>query len=131
MRVLALDAALDRCSAAVVVDDVVLAGRQADGQERIFCSLRKGADGRNAPVTSSGVEQAIRVMAAQAGITKRVFPHLLRHSFATEWIRKGGNVISLRNVLGHFDLSMIQGVYSHLDTSDDYAAAMKVLLGKD
>jgi hypothetical protein len=33
--------------------------------------------------------------------------------------------------LGHADFSMIQGVCAHLDTSDDYAASMKVLLGKD
>ncbi|HUY56555.1 MAG TPA: tyrosine-type recombinase/integrase [Candidatus Micrarchaeaceae archaeon] len=108
-----------------------LAGRRAEGQDRVFASLRKGADGRHAPLTDSGVEQVIRLLAKEAGITKRVYPHLIRHSFATEWLRKGGNIISLQRVLGHADLSMIQGVYAHLDSSDDYQAAMAVLLGKD
>jgi integrase len=108
-----------------------LAGRQAEGRDRVFVSLRKGADGRHPPVTASGAEQAVRLMARAAGIEKRVYPHLLRHSFATEWLRRGGNIISLQRVLGHSDLSMISGVYSHLRTSDDYAAAMAVLLGKD
>jgi site-specific recombinase XerD len=108
-----------------------LAGRRADAHERVFVSLRKGTDGRYAPVTQGGVEQAIRVLAKEAGIEKRVYPHILRHSFATEWLRRGGNIISLQRVLGHADLSMIQGVYSHLDTSDDYQAAMRVLLGTD
>ena len=109
-----------------------LAGRHAEPHDRVFLSLRrKAANGDYAPLTISGAEQAVHLAAEEAGIAKRVYPHLLRHSFATEWLRRGGNVISLRNVLGHFDLSMIQGVYSHLDTSDDYAAAMKVLLGKD
>lgn len=108
-----------------------LAGRHAEGQDHVFVSLRKGADGERAPLTVSGAEQCIRLAALEAGITKRVYPHLLRHSFATEWLRRGGNVVSLRNVLGHFDLSMISGVYSHLDSSDDYAAAMAVLLGKE
>jgi site-specific recombinase XerD len=108
-----------------------LAGRRADPHERVFVSLRKGADGRHAPVTQSGVEQAIRILAVEAGIEKRVYPHILRHSFATEWLRRGGNIISLQRVLGHADLSMIQGVYAHLDSSDDYQAAMRVLLGTD
>ncbi|MGH7641960.1 MAG: tyrosine-type recombinase/integrase [Candidatus Dormibacteria bacterium] len=108
-----------------------LAGRHAEARERIFVGLRKDADGRYAPITKSGVEKAVRVMALEAGIEKRVYPHVLRHSFATEWLRRGGNIISLQRILGHADLSMIQGVYSHLDTSDDYQAAMRVLLGEE
>jgi integrase len=109
----------------------LLAGRKVSGRDRVFVSLRKGADGRYAPLTASGVGQAIRVLAQEAGIEKRVYPHLFRHSFATNWLRKGGNIISLQTILGHADLSMIQGVYSHLDSSDDYAAAMSVLMGDE
>lgn len=109
-----------------------LKGRHAEGSDRIFLSLRrKGADGDYAPLTVSGAEQVVHWAAVEAGITKRVYPHLLRHSFATAWVRSGKNLISLRNVLGHFDLSMIQGTYSHLNTSDDYDAMMSVLLGKE
>ena len=108
-----------------------LAGRRADARERVFVSLRKGADGRYAPLTESGCGQLVRVHAKEAGITKRVYPHLLRHSFATEWLRKGGNVISLQRILGHSDLSMITNVYSHLDSSDDFQAAMRVLTGQE
>ncbi|MGC2295295.1 MAG: tyrosine-type recombinase/integrase [Candidatus Dormiibacterota bacterium] len=108
-----------------------LSGRHAEPGDAMFVSLRKGAGGLYAPLTESGVEQAVRIMAKEAGIERRVYPHLLRHSFATEWLRKGGNVISLQRILGHADLSMITSVYVHLDTSDDYQAAMTVLLGKD
>lgn len=108
-----------------------LAGRRAEGRDAVFVALRKGADGQYAPLTKSGAEQAVRLLAQEAGISRRVYPHLFRHSFATEWLRRGGNIISLQRVLGHADLSMIQGVYAHLDSSDDYQAAMKVLLGKD
>ena len=107
-----------------------LAGRRAERHEPIFVGLRKGPDGHHAPVTKSGVEQAIRVLAKEAEIEKRVYPHMLRHSFATEWLRRGGNIVSLQRILGHADLSMIQGVYSHLDSSDDFHAAMRVLLGE-
>ena len=57
--------------------------------------------------------------------------HVFRHSFATEWLRRAANIISLQRILGDSDLTMIQGVYGHLDTSDDYQAAMRVLLGQD
>ncbi len=107
-----------------------LSGRGADSHDRVFVGLRKGADGRYAPVTNSGVEQAVRVLAKETGIEKRVYPNVLRHSFATEWLRRGGNIISLQRILGHSDLSMIQGVYSHLDSPDDYQAAMRVLMGQ-
>lgn len=107
-----------------------LVGRHAEGSDHLFVALRKGADGGYGDLTISGAEQCVRLAAIEAGITKRVYPHLLRHSFATAWVRSGGNLISLRNVLGHFDLSMISGTYSHLDNSDDYRAAMAVLAGK-
>ena len=108
-----------------------LTARAADRRDPVFVALRKGADGGYAPLTKSGLEQAVRNLAREAGIEKRVYPHIFRHSFATEWLRRGGNIISLQRILGHSDLTMIQGVYSHLDTSDDYQAAMRVLLGQD
>lgn len=108
-----------------------LGGRHAGTGDAVFVSLRKGANGEYAPLTESGAEQAVRITAKEAGIEKRVYPHLLRHSYATNFIRKGGNVVSLKQILGHADLSMISNVYTHLDSSNDYQAAMAVLVGKD
>lgn len=108
-----------------------LTARVGDRRDPVFVALRKGADGGYSPLTKSGLEQAVRNLAREAGIEKRVYPHVFRHSFATEWLRRGGNIISLQRILGHTDLTMIQGVYSHLDTSDDYQAAMRVLMGQD
>jgi integrase/recombinase XerD len=78
-------------------------------------------------LTTSGLEQAVRIAAQEAGITKRVYPHLLRHSHASNWLRRGGDVVMLQKTLGHADLTMIADVYSHLDSSDAYAAMLKVL----
>jgi len=108
-----------------------LAGRQAEGRDSVFVALRKGPDGRYAPIAKSGVEQAIRLLGKEAGLEKRVHPHLFRHSMATEWLRRGGNIISLQRILGHADLGMITSVYSHLSTSDDYEAMLSVLVAKD
>jgi integrase len=104
-----------------------LAGREAEGRGLVWVALRKGSGGTYAPLTKSGAEQAIRNLGSEARIGKRVYPHVLRHSYATNWLRKGGNVKSLQTVMGHADVSMILNVYSHLDTGDDYDAAMAVL----
>lgn len=108
-----------------------LAGRQAEGRDPVFVALRKGLDGRYPPLTDGATQKTIRLLAKEAGIDKRVYPHLLRHSFATWWLQRGGNIVSLQRILGHSDLTMVQSVYSHLNTSDDYQAAMRVLLGQD
>ena len=65
--------------------------------------------------------------AYRAGITKRVYPHLFRHSFATEALRRGMNPIQLAKILGHTSLRMIERTYSHLDQTDAYDAVLKML----
>jgi integrase/recombinase XerD len=106
-----------------------LTGRHAAGRDPIFVAVRKGPAGDYPPLTQSGAEQAIRLLAIAAGIERRVYPHLFRHSYATHALRRGMNVLNLQRILGHSSLTMIQAVYAHLDSSDDYAAAMAVLMG--
>lgn len=105
-------------------------GRGAETQEPVFVALRRGVTGTFLPITKSGVEQAIRALGVEAGLDKRIYPHLFRHSFATDWLRKGGSILLLQQILGHSDLSQIQAVYSHLDTGDAYDAMLGVLGGR-
>jgi site-specific recombinase XerD len=69
----------------------------------------------------------IRNVGQIAAINKRVYPHLLRHSFATWQISRGMNPIQLAQILGHSSLTMIQAVYSHLSPGDAYEAMLKTL----
>ena len=55
--------------------------------------------------------QLLQQITYRAGITRRVYPHLMRHSFATYALTRGMNPIMLAKVLGHSDLTMIQQVY--------------------
>jgi hypothetical protein len=82
--------------------------------------------GTYSPVTPSGVSQMLQVIAERAGITKRVYPHLLRHSFATEALRRGMNPIQLAQILGHSGLHMIDRVYSHLSATDAHDAILRM-----
>jgi len=95
--------------------------------EAIFVTGRKGASGDYEPIAESTVQQLIRYLGRKAGITKRVHPHLFRHSLATELLRRGTNPIQVRDILGHTSLAMIDRVYSHLTPADAHRALLEAL----
>lgn len=61
-------------------------------------------DGRR--LKNSGVRSLLRRMGKAAGVTTRVHPHKFRHTFAKEYLMHGGNLESLRRILGHTSLEM-------------------------
>jgi site-specific recombinase XerD len=102
-------------------------GRRPDTlTDRIFVTDRRRA-GEHVPLSSRQAEQALKVAAARAGIQKRVYPHLLRHSMATNWMRKRQDPVTLQRILGHSDLTMIARTYTHPANVDLYAAMMDYL----
>ncbi len=97
------------------------------GSPYLFLGLRRARHGDYTALTPSGVLDLIKGHAYRAGIRKRVYPHLFRHSFATEALRRGMNPIQLSQILGHTSLRMIERTYSHLDQTDAYDAVLKML----
>ncbi len=95
--------------------------------DRLFVSLRRRAGGDYEPLTSSGVAQMVRNLAETAGVKKRVYPHVFRHSFVTYELTKGMNPVQLAQIVGHTSLAMIQQVYAHLSPQDSYEAMLKTL----
>lgn len=75
------------------------------------------------------VQEMVRRYAKQAGIMKRVTPHVFRHTFATDLYRKTGNIRLVQKALGHADLSTTM-VYTHLYDSE-VEAAVKLLRTSD
>ena len=69
----------------------------------------------------------IRALGQVAGIQKRVYPHLLRHSFATDYLRRRGNPILLQQILRHSPLAMITQTYQHLTFTDAHDEPMRLL----
>lgn len=78
------------------------------GEGRVFLNARGG------PLTRMGVWKILRGHVERAGITRKVSPHTLRHSFATHLLEGGADLVAVQEMLGHADVSTTQ-IYTHVD----------------
>ncbi|MBT8055805.1 MAG: tyrosine recombinase XerC, partial [Gammaproteobacteria bacterium] len=69
---------------------------------------------RGTPISVRAVQARIRYWASRQGIPQHVYPHLLRHSFASHLLESSGDLRAVQELLGHADISTTQ-VYTHLD----------------
>ncbi|HZT34727.1 MAG TPA: site-specific tyrosine recombinase/integron integrase [Nitrososphaera sp.] len=65
------------------------------------------------PLTPRSVERMVKKRAIEAGITRKVTPHVIRHSFATDLLENGADLRSVQALLGHQNIATTQ-VYTHL-----------------
>jgi site-specific recombinase XerD len=64
-------------------------------------------------LTSRSVERLVQKYAKAAGITKKVTPHTMRHSFATDLLMNGADIRSVQAMLGHSSITTTQ-IYTHI-----------------
>ena len=109
----------------VYLDDETMAwcqkwlGRRLVETDLLFCTL----EGK--PMTSRPIQHMIDRRAKKAGISKHVYPHLLRHTMATELLNGAGNIRLVQKALGHSSLATTM-IYTHV-TDSDLERAMKKL----
>ncbi|PCI29225.1 hypothetical protein COB52_02730 [Candidatus Kaiserbacteria bacterium] len=85
-----------------------------DMDEALFINLGRNANERNElRLTPRSVERAVKHYATIAGITKKVTPHVVRHSFATDLLQNGADIRSVQALLGHANIATTQ-IYTHV-----------------
>jgi site-specific recombinase XerD len=85
---------------------VELVGRRTGNE--IFLSAR------GTKMTTVRIWQIVKKHAKRSGLEANIYPHLLRHSFATHLLGNGADLRIIQEMLGHADISTTQ-VYTHVD----------------
>ncbi len=89
-----------------------------DMSPMLFVSHDRAKGGRDAEMglTPRTVQRLVDRYAKIAGITKRISPHTLRHSFATDLLMNGADLRSVQSLLGHASVTTTQ-IYTHITDS--------------
>ncbi|MBI4117857.1 MAG: tyrosine-type recombinase/integrase [Parcubacteria group bacterium] len=94
-----------------------------DMQPELFVSHDRGSETRgggtenHTPLTARSVQRIIKKYAKIAGIVKKITPHVLRHSFATDLLGNGADIRSVQSMLGHASITTTQ-IYTHVTNKE-------------
>jgi len=103
---------------------IVPVGRKAREEVRAWLKVRVQLARQEEPALFVGprghrisprtVQTRVQYWALRAGVSQRVYPHLLRHSFATHLLESSSDLRGVQEMLGHADISTTQ-IYTHLN----------------
>lgn len=87
---------------------------------RVHVPIKKGNEDmlflnrRGSALSRVMVFMILKDLTAKAGITKNVYPHILRHSFATHLVEAGADLRAVQEMMGHKSITTTE-IYTHLD----------------
>ncbi|MEA1909496.1 MAG: site-specific tyrosine recombinase/integron integrase [Patescibacteria group bacterium] len=85
--------------------------KRIDNNESLFVSHHGPT--KHHELTPRTIQRIVQKYASKAGIAKKVTPHILRHSFATDLLINGADIRSVQTMLGHSSITTTQ-IYTHL-----------------
>lgn len=86
--------------------------KRGDVEEALFVSMARKGDAPTR-LTTRSIERIVKQYAVKAGITGKVTPHVIRHSFATDLLQNGADIRSVQMMLGHSNVATTQ-IYTHV-----------------
>ncbi|HUD02850.1 MAG TPA: site-specific tyrosine recombinase/integron integrase [Candidatus Paceibacterota bacterium] len=88
--------------------------KRTDMDDALFIQMGKTSKGaKELRITPRSIERIVKKYATLAGITRKVTPHVIRHSFATDLLENGADLRSVQALLGHANIATTQ-VYTHI-----------------